>query len=196
MAGVVGAGGLGDFAIRYGHQRSEPDVIWVTILIILILVTIAQAIGDVIIDVYKRQSLHVPCFGTAHTEAENTQAMINAVQNPYVKILGHPDDSRYPIDQEAVVLACKATHTLVEVNNSSMNPKSSRVGGRENMLGMLRYCKQHGVPVLFGSDAHYCDAIGRFQRCEEVCAAAEFPASLIVNSNPELIFEYFHLKVE
>ena len=46
MAGVVGAGGLGDFAIRYGHQRSEPDVIWVTILIILILVTIAQAIGD------------------------------------------------------------------------------------------------------------------------------------------------------
>ena len=49
MAGVVGAGGLGDFEIRYGHQRSEPDVIWVTILIILILVTIAQAIGDVII---------------------------------------------------------------------------------------------------------------------------------------------------
>ena len=49
MAGVVGAGGLGDFAIRYGHQRSEPDVIWGTILIILILVTIAQAIGDVII---------------------------------------------------------------------------------------------------------------------------------------------------
>ena len=49
MAGVVGAGGLGDFAIRYGHQRREPDVIWVTILIILILVTIAQAIGDVII---------------------------------------------------------------------------------------------------------------------------------------------------
>ena len=49
MAGVVGAGGLGDFAIRYGHQRSEPDVIWVTILIFLILVTVAQAIGDVII---------------------------------------------------------------------------------------------------------------------------------------------------
>ena len=49
MAGVVGAGGLGDFAIRYGHQRSEPDVIWVKILIILILVTVAQAIGDVII---------------------------------------------------------------------------------------------------------------------------------------------------
>ena len=102
----------------------------------------------------------------------------------------------YDLSLIHIFLACKATHTLVEVNNSSMNPKSSRVGGRENMLGMLRYCKQHGVPVLFGSDAHYCDAIGRFQRCEEVCAAAEFPVSLIVNSNPELIFECFNLKVE
>lgn len=144
---------------------------------------------------YAIASLHVPCFGTHHTEAENTQAMINAVHNPFVKILGHPDDSRYPIDQEAVVLACKETHTLIEVNNSSMNPKSSRVGGRENMLGMLQYCKQHNVPVLFGSDAHYCDAIGQFQRCEEVCAAAQLPASLIVNSNPELIREYLGLDV-
>ena len=49
MAGVVGAGGLGDFAIRYGHQKSQPDVIWVTILIILVLVTLAQFIGDYII---------------------------------------------------------------------------------------------------------------------------------------------------
>ena len=144
---------------------------------------------------YAIASLHVPCFGPHHTEAENTQAMINAVHNPFVKILGHPDDSRYPIDQEAVVLACKETHTLIEVNNSSMNPKSSRVGGRENMLGMLQYCRQHNVPVLFGSDAHYCDAIGQFQRCEEVCAAAQLPASLIVNSNPELIRKYLGLDV-
>lgn len=49
MAGVVGGGGLGDFAIRYGHQRSETDIIWVTIFIILILVTVIQIIGDVII---------------------------------------------------------------------------------------------------------------------------------------------------
>ncbi len=50
MAGVVGAGGLGDFPrSAMGISANEPDVIWITILIILILVTIAQAIGDVII---------------------------------------------------------------------------------------------------------------------------------------------------
>lgn len=45
MAGTVGAGGLGDYAIRYGYQRVMTDVTIVTILIILLLVTIIQAIG-------------------------------------------------------------------------------------------------------------------------------------------------------
>ena len=144
---------------------------------------------------YAIASLHAPCYGRMHTIEENTEAMINAVKSPYVKILGHPDDSRYPIEREAIVLACKETHTLIEVNNSSMNPKCSRVGGRENMLEMLKLCKKHQLPVIFGSDAHYCDLVGRFEGCEEVCQAAEFPEELIVNKNPELIKEYFDIDI-
>ncbi len=49
MAGAVGGGGLGDFAIRYGYQRNKMDVTYVTVVIILILVTIIQAIGNKII---------------------------------------------------------------------------------------------------------------------------------------------------
>ena len=45
MAGTVGAGGLGDYAIRYGYQRVMTDVTVVTILIILAMVTIIQTIG-------------------------------------------------------------------------------------------------------------------------------------------------------
>lgn len=46
MAGAVGAGGLGDFAIRYGHNRFQEDVTWVTVIIIVVIVTIVQLIGD------------------------------------------------------------------------------------------------------------------------------------------------------
>lgn len=46
MAGVVGAGGLGDFAIRYGHDRNQIDVTWVTVIVLVILVSILQLIGD------------------------------------------------------------------------------------------------------------------------------------------------------
>ena len=48
MAGVVGAGGLGDFAIRYGHDRNQVDVTWVTVLVLVIMVSIIQIIGNVV----------------------------------------------------------------------------------------------------------------------------------------------------
>jgi len=49
MAGAVGAGGLGDFAIRFGHQQRMSDVMWLTIVIILILVSLIQGTGNIVI---------------------------------------------------------------------------------------------------------------------------------------------------
>ena len=48
MAGTVGAGGLGDIAIRYGYQRYQYDVMGVAVILCIVLVQIAQSIGDVI----------------------------------------------------------------------------------------------------------------------------------------------------
>lgn len=45
MAGVVGGGGLGDIAIRYGYYRYQTDVMVVTIVILVLLVQILQGIG-------------------------------------------------------------------------------------------------------------------------------------------------------
>ncbi|PZN99942.1 MAG: metal ABC transporter permease [Alphaproteobacteria bacterium] len=46
MAGVVGAGGLGDLAIRFGYQRFQTDVMVVTVVLLLVLVQILQMLGD------------------------------------------------------------------------------------------------------------------------------------------------------
>lgn len=46
MAGAVGAGGLGDLAIRYGYQRFDTTVMAVVIVILIALVTVVQASGD------------------------------------------------------------------------------------------------------------------------------------------------------
>ena len=46
MAGVVGAGGLGDLAIRFGYQRFQTDVMVVTVVLLLIIVQILQVLGD------------------------------------------------------------------------------------------------------------------------------------------------------
>lgn len=49
MAGAVGSGGLGDFAIRYGHDRGMTDVTWVTVIVVFILVSILQLFGNLVI---------------------------------------------------------------------------------------------------------------------------------------------------
>lgn len=44
IAGMVGAGGLGDLAIRYGHQRNVPSVMWVTVIILIVIVQVVQSV--------------------------------------------------------------------------------------------------------------------------------------------------------
>ena len=46
MAGVIGGGGLGDIATRYGYYRREEVVMWVTVILLVALVQIFQTIGS------------------------------------------------------------------------------------------------------------------------------------------------------
>ncbi|HWH88792.1 MAG TPA: methionine ABC transporter permease [Pseudomonas sp.] len=55
MAGVVGAGGLGDLAIRFGYQRFQTDVMIVTVVLLLILVQVLQMVGDRLVVHFSRK---------------------------------------------------------------------------------------------------------------------------------------------
>ena len=48
IAGAVGAGGLGDIAIRYGYYRYEDDVMIVTVILLIVLVQLIQSTCDLI----------------------------------------------------------------------------------------------------------------------------------------------------
>lgn len=57
IAGTIGAGGLGDIAIRYGYQRYQDTVMIASVLICIVLVQIAQSLGDFIaIKIDKRRN--------------------------------------------------------------------------------------------------------------------------------------------
>ncbi|MFD2673167.1 methionine ABC transporter permease [Marinicrinis sediminis] len=55
MAGIIGGGGLGDLAIRYGYQRFDAAVMYVTVVILIILVQVLQLIGDQLVQRYTRK---------------------------------------------------------------------------------------------------------------------------------------------
>ncbi|MBO8133531.1 methionine ABC transporter permease, partial [Dickeya fangzhongdai] len=46
MAGVIGGGGLGDLAIRYGYQRFNQQVMAGTVIVLVLLVQLVQSLGD------------------------------------------------------------------------------------------------------------------------------------------------------
>ncbi|WP_246307965.1 methionine ABC transporter permease [Chitinibacter bivalviorum] len=55
MSGVIGGGGLGDLAIRFGYQRFQTDVMVVTVILLLILVQILQMVGDKLVQHFSRR---------------------------------------------------------------------------------------------------------------------------------------------
>ena len=48
MAGVVGGGGLGDIAIRYGYYRYETGIMLVTVLVLVVLMQVLQWLGTLV----------------------------------------------------------------------------------------------------------------------------------------------------
>lgn len=55
MSGVVGGGGLGDLAIRYGYQRFQTDVMVITVALLLVLVQLLQMLGDRLVLYFSRR---------------------------------------------------------------------------------------------------------------------------------------------
>ena len=82
-------------------------------------------------------SMHIPCFKSG-TKEENTQTYLKVMENPYVNIIGHPDDGRFPVDYEQLVLGAKKHHVLLEANNNSLDPRCTRENGEENVKTFRR----------------------------------------------------------
>jgi DNA polymerase (family X) len=93
-------------------------------------------------------SLHVP----SSTEAENTKRILRAVENPHVHILGHLtgrlllEREPYPVNVPAVIDACAATGTWLELN---CNPRRCDLDWRH-----WPYAKSKGVKCVINPDAH------------------------------------------
>lgn len=133
-------------------------------------------------------SLHIPCICPGSREY-NTVACINAMKNPYVNILGHPDDSRYPVDYQALVQAAREYGVLLELNNSSLRPGGSRKDAKPRDVEMLRYCREYQVPVVIGSDAHVDTDIGNHEMALALLEEEKFPQELIINRSVEALKE-------
>lgn len=128
-------------------------------------------------------SIHTPCFQNERTVEEVTKAVVNAMKNPYINAIGHPDDARFPVDYEIIVKAAKESGTLLEVNNSSMRPENNRVDADKNIRIMLEYCKKYDAYITTGSDSHLDLDAGKLNLVENILKECDFPEELVVTTS-------------
>ena len=134
---------------------------------------------------YKRldiriAGIHLLCWEGGTIE-ENTDGMLAAIRNPWTQIISHPGDGTAELLFEPIVLAAKETKTLLEINNSSLNPNRKKDSALVNNLEILRLCKRYEVPIILGSDAHISFDIADYDFIWPLLAETEFPDELIVN---------------
>ncbi len=147
---------------------------------------------------YLIASIHGPCYSVEHTLEQNMNAYQAVCNNPYVSIIGHPDDGRFPVDYDKLAKMAKDTDTIIEINCASLKPTSFRLNGLENITKLIESCKKQGTMVVVNSDAHFSSAVGRLENGLSLLEEYKFPKELILNYNEELILKNFdkHSNIE
>ena len=118
----------------------------------------------------------------AEGEAETTKRLIAAAENPYVHIMGHLtgrlllEREPYPVDQRAVIDACAATGTWIELNAS---PYRFDMDWR-----LWPYAKSKGVKCVINCDAHRLEHAGFLRLGTGIARKAGLTKEDVVNTLP------------
>ena len=140
---------------------------------------------------YLIASFHEPTFEPKSLE-ENTKAILNAMENGKVEILGHLGNPKYELDYEAIVKKAKEKDIMIEINNTSLLG-NTRVGSDVNCKKIAKLCKENGNKIIVSSDAHICFSIGKFDEAIKMLEEIYFPKELIMN-DPDRLINHFKNK--
>ncbi|MBU3201718.1 phosphatase [Clostridium estertheticum] len=137
-------------------------------------------------------SMHEPLMEGGKSSDLNTSTILKAMDNPYVNILGHIGNPKFPIHEEEIIKKAKEKNILIELNNSSF--VSSRLGSDKNCTKIAKLCKEFGVRIIVNSDAHFCFSIANFSTVEKILAEIHMPEELIINTNKESLIKFLKEK--
>ena len=132
---------------------------------------------------YAIASMHRPNIHPG-TREENTAAYIGAMKNPYVSVIGHCDETQYPVDYEVLAEAAVSSHVLLEINDSSLSPDGYRGDTRNNIRTLLTLCRKLDHPILLSSDSHGTARVGDFSHIVPLLRECDIPERLILNLDP------------
>ena len=139
---------------------------------------------------YCIAGIHLFCYEDEGTE-KNTDNVISCMRDPKVFFISHPDDGRFPLDYERLVLAAKELGVALEVNDSHVRNPGNR-NSIENIRIYLEYCMKYRASIFVGSDAHDPSEVARFDSAIKLLDEFGFDEDLIINNSEEKFREFIH----
>ncbi len=136
--------------------------------------------------------LHKRTFPQKLTVEENTNALLRAIENPYVDVIVHPGNPLFPVDIQKVISHAAAHETAIELNNSSLTV--TRSGSHANCTSFARLAAEHGNYVIVGSDAHISFDVGKLGTALEMAEASGIKPEKLLNTSCQLIDEYLAMR--
>lgn len=144
---------------------------------------------DISEDTLRKLDVRIGSFHMGIMKCGSLEEMSSAIKatlaNPYIDIFGHPDDGRYLYDYSLIANEAAKNNKIIEINNTSLRPGSSREHAYENDLQLLEECKKCNVPILIGSDAHISLDVGAHEMAEQVITESDYPRELVLNYDTE-----------
>ena len=131
-------------------------------------------------------SCHRECTPAGSRE-ENTRMLLQAMENPGVDIMGHPDNPLYPIEAELLAREASRLEKALEINNSS---PAARPGSEPICRELLLAAKKYKTLLGVGSDAHYHLKVGCFDYSLGLLQEMEIPEEQVVNSSMERLNQF------
>lgn len=116
------------------------------------------------------------------TFEQATDAWLKVSENPYVDMIGHPEQQAHLFDYDRVTKAFAQRHKVVELNANSV---VVRPGSEKNLMELALACKKNGVHIAVNSDAHSVYQLGKVEPVLAMLEKIEFPAENIVNGSIE-----------
>jgi putative hydrolase len=144
---------------------------------------------DVLKDLeFAMVAIHPRCGYEGTSEADNTKALLKALERPNIKVIAHPGNPMYPIDYKKVIPIAKERGILVELNNSSLTV--SRQGSYARCFEIAKFVKSIGWKVTIGSDSHISTMIGGLDVALKMAMDAGLGRDDIINTSMELVNEF------
>ena len=100
---------------------------------------------------------------------------------PYVDIIAHPERERYrwPYSLRPVLQAFKEGDKVVEVNEACIHREEHYRTARE----IVEICGELGIPLMLGTDSHYCQSVGRMNLAIALVQEVGYPEEMVINAD-------------